>query len=176
MTQAERKILEILCSEGELPLYTLDRMFAVRSAVGGFALALGELLVSGLVEKVNGRLSITDAGKRALAALVRVRFDPEVFQHLPESRYDASARLSGELAQWTLGLKFDTELSEGEWETFAYADFLANDAPHQLLQSGAKLELIEGTRVVATLDVITSSGRIGPSEELDTDDGRRKAA
>ena len=110
-----------------------------------------------------------------LTSRVYVRFDRGGRKAPPRERYMAPARRVGDdEAMWTLVLEFDRPLSPDCWETAAKADFLVDDAPHELLTSGTTLEILEGHRVVATVQVVSSSAKIPESDIVDTGVGAPK--
>ncbi len=74
-------------------------------------------------------------------------------KNLPESHLAAPVKIEG-VSNWTLLVEFLAEPTAGE-DVPALVDFLADEAPRELLKPNTRFQLLQGNSVVAE-GVVTS--------------------
>ncbi|MCE7986192.1 MAG: hypothetical protein DYG89_33870 [Caldilinea sp. CFX5] len=68
-------------------------------------------------------------------------------------RYSTVARFNEDLTEWSVVVEFDQQ-PKGPECVEGQIRFLTPDAPIHLLQPGRRCELVEGKRIVATVEIL----------------------
>lgn len=101
-------------------------------------------------------------------AIAVVQFDPDSRSIPPEESF-AGLVDGPEETKWSLGMNIIRDLDDEGWVKVAEVDFVADDAPHQLLVRGANFRLFEGPIEIGSVEIRSASELVPPGFTLDAD-------